>query len=37
MIELDIDGRRLELDVPQEEIDHRIAERRPPPPRYTRA
>jgi dihydroxy-acid dehydratase len=33
-IEFDITNRRLELDVPQEEIDRRIAEWRAPEPRY---
>jgi dihydroxy-acid dehydratase len=33
-IELDIDNRRLELDLPQEEIERRIAAWSPPPPKY---
>jgi dihydroxy-acid dehydratase len=33
-IELDIDERRLELDVPQDEIDRRVAAWRSPPPKY---
>jgi dihydroxy-acid dehydratase len=35
-IEFDIPKRRLELDLPQDEIDRRIAEWRAPPPKYTR-
>jgi dihydroxy-acid dehydratase len=35
-IEFDIPNRRLELDLPQDEIDRRIAEWRAPPPKYTR-
>jgi dihydroxy-acid dehydratase len=35
-IELDIPKRRLELDLPQDEIDRRIAEWKPPPPKYTK-
>jgi dihydroxy-acid dehydratase len=35
-IELDIEGRRLQLDLPQEEIERRIAEWQAPPPRYTK-
>jgi dihydroxy-acid dehydratase len=35
-IELDIDARRLELDLPQDEIERRIAEWKAPPPRYTK-
>jgi dihydroxy-acid dehydratase len=34
LIELDIDGRRLELDLPQDEIDRRVAEWKAPAPRY---
>jgi dihydroxy-acid dehydratase len=34
VIELDITKRRLELDLPQEEIDRRIAEWQAPPARY---
>jgi dihydroxy-acid dehydratase len=34
MVELDIDARRLELDLSQEEIDRRIAEWQAPPPKY---
>jgi dihydroxy-acid dehydratase len=33
-IEFDIDNRRLELDLPQDEIDRRIAAWEPPPPKY---
>ena len=33
-IEFDIPNRRLELDVPQDEIDRRIAAWEPPPPKY---
>jgi dihydroxy-acid dehydratase len=33
-IEFDIDNRRLELDLPQEEIKRRIAAWEPPPPKY---
>ena len=33
-IEFDIDNRRLELDLPQDEIDRRIAAWVPPPPKY---
>ena len=33
-VEFDIDNRRLELDVPQEEIDRRLAAWEPPPPKY---
>jgi dihydroxy-acid dehydratase len=35
-IEFDIPGRRLELDLPVDEIESRIAEWEPPPPRYTK-
>jgi dihydroxy-acid dehydratase len=35
-IEFDIPNRRLELDLPQDEIDRRIAEWTPPPPKYTK-
>src|SRR4051794_8982769 len=34
LIELDIPGRRLELDLPQEEIERRIADWQSPPPKY---
>jgi dihydroxy-acid dehydratase len=34
MVEFDIDNRRLELDLPQDEIDRRIAAWEPPPPKY---
>jgi dihydroxy-acid dehydratase len=33
-VELDIPNRRLELDVPQDEIDRRLAAWEPPPPKY---
>ncbi len=33
-IELDIDNRRLELDLPQDEIARRVAAWKPPPPKY---
>ena len=33
-IEFDIDARRLEVDLPQEEIDRRVAGWQPPPPKY---
>ncbi len=33
-IELDIDKRRLELDLPQDEIDRRVAAWQSPPPKY---
>jgi dihydroxy-acid dehydratase len=36
MIEVDITNRRLELDLPQEEIERRIAAWEAPPPRYTK-
>jgi dihydroxy-acid dehydratase len=36
VIEFDIDHRRLELDLPQEEIERRIAAWQAPPPRYTK-
>ena len=36
-IEFDIPNRRLELDLPQDEIDRRIAAWPPPPPKYRRA
>jgi dihydroxy-acid dehydratase len=35
-IELDIPNRRLELDLPQDEIDRRIADWKPRPPKYTK-
>jgi len=35
-IVLDVDARELRLDVPDEEIAARLADWRPPPPRYTR-
>jgi dihydroxy-acid dehydratase len=35
-IEFDIPGRRLELDLPQDEIERRIAAWTPPPPKYER-
>jgi dihydroxy-acid dehydratase len=35
-VEFDIPGRRVELDLPQEEIDRRIAAWSPPPPKYTK-
>jgi dihydroxy-acid dehydratase len=35
-IELDIDNRRLEVDLPQEEIERRLAQWSPPPPKYER-
>jgi len=34
VVEFDIEGRRLELDVPQDEIDRRVAAWRPPPPKF---
>jgi dihydroxy-acid dehydratase len=34
MVELDIEHRRLELDVPQDEIERRLAAWEPPPPKY---
>jgi dihydroxy-acid dehydratase len=34
VVEFDIGGRRLELDVPQDEIDRRLAEWTPPPPKF---
>jgi dihydroxy-acid dehydratase len=34
IVELDIEKRRLELDLPQEEIDRRIAAWQAPPPKY---
>jgi dihydroxy-acid dehydratase len=34
VIELDLPSRRLELDLPQDEIDRRIAAWKPPPPKY---
>jgi dihydroxy-acid dehydratase len=33
-VEFDIEGRRLSLDVPQDEIDRRLAEWTPPPPKF---
>jgi dihydroxy-acid dehydratase len=36
MVELDVAGRRLHLDVPQVELDRRRAAWTPPPPRYER-
>jgi dihydroxy-acid dehydratase len=33
-VELDIDNRRLEIDLSQDEIDRRIAAWQPPPPKY---
>jgi dihydroxy-acid dehydratase len=33
-VDFDIPNRRLELDVPQEEIDRRVAAWEPPPPKY---
>jgi dihydroxy-acid dehydratase len=33
-IEFDLPNRRLELDVPQDEIESRIAAWEPPPPKY---
>jgi dihydroxy-acid dehydratase len=36
VIEFDIPGRRLELDLPQDEIDRRVAEWEAPPPKYTK-
>jgi dihydroxy-acid dehydratase len=35
VIEFDIPGRRLELDLPQDEIDRRVADWEAPPPKYT--
>ncbi|MEX0993456.1 MAG: dihydroxy-acid dehydratase [Solirubrobacterales bacterium] len=35
-IEFDIPNRRLELDLPQEEIDRRVADWTPPEPKYTK-
>jgi dihydroxy-acid dehydratase len=35
-IEFDIDGRRLQLDLSQEEIERRVSEWESPPPRYTK-
>jgi dihydroxy-acid dehydratase len=35
-IEFDIPGRRLELDLPQDEIDRRVADWTPPAPKYTK-
>jgi dihydroxy-acid dehydratase len=35
-IEFDIVNRRLELDLPQDEIDRRLADWEAPPPKYTR-
>jgi dihydroxy-acid dehydratase len=34
LVEFDIDGRRLEVDLPQEEIQRRLAEWQSPPPQY---
>jgi len=34
VVEFDIVGRRLELDIPQDEIDRRLAEWTPPPPKF---
>ena len=34
VVELDIEGRRLELDVPHAEIERRLAEWTPPPPKF---
>jgi dihydroxy-acid dehydratase len=34
VVEFDIEGRRLELDVPQDEIDRRLADWTPPPPKF---
>jgi dihydroxy-acid dehydratase len=36
MIELDVPGRRLHLDVPDDELARRRAAWTPPPPRYER-
>jgi dihydroxy-acid dehydratase len=36
VIEFDIPGRRLELDLPQDEIDRRVADWEAPPPKYTK-
>jgi dihydroxy-acid dehydratase len=36
LIEFDISKRRLEIDLPQDEIERRIAEWTPPPPKYTK-
>jgi dihydroxy-acid dehydratase len=36
VVEFDIDARQLELDLPQAEIERRIAEWESPPPRYTK-
>src|SRR5204863_709650 len=36
LIEFDIAKRRLELDLPQDEIERRIADWSPPPPKYTK-
>jgi dihydroxy-acid dehydratase len=35
-IVLDVDARELRVDLPDEEIASRLAEWRPPPPRYSR-
>jgi len=34
VVEFDIAGRRLELDISQDEIDRRLAEWTPPPPKF---
>jgi dihydroxy-acid dehydratase len=36
LIEFDIPKRRLEVDLPQDEIERRIADWTPPPPKYTK-
>jgi dihydroxy-acid dehydratase len=36
LIEFDIATRRLEIDLPQDEIERRIADWTPPPPKYTK-
>jgi dihydroxy-acid dehydratase len=33
-IEIDVDGRELRLNIDQDEIDKRLADWMPPPPRY---
>jgi len=35
-IVLDVDARELRLELPDDEIDRRLADWSPPPPRYTR-
>jgi dihydroxy-acid dehydratase len=34
IVTIDVDGRRLDVDVPAREIEARLSEYRPPPPRW---